>query len=186
MCLAILRLNMALPKMQCGLSLHFGCILIGVLDTIYRTSAFYSSYTQKSRQFTIEQLYSLDFILFYIGVVSAAILIGGSIWRNLLCLWQWIVITCIRVLLVVVSVGLAVGSTIFMPLDHKAEEREGMTNMKAFISALVPGTTYFWLHTIIPPLFMRVVYGYICELREDERRQHNESHPNVVYHPQTV
>lgn len=173
---------MDLPKKPCTLSLRAACVLIGVLDTLYRLSAIIISYIRIPRKFTTEQLHSFDFIMFFIAVISAVFLIGGAIWKNRPCLWQWIVVVSVRVILVLISTaGVDMIDSIISNFRKTVGRKTSMSDIEDLFSALFSDVLSAVPYIIIPVFFLCVVYSYICELREDEKRKKNDRNINAVY-----
>lgn len=166
---------MALFKTCCFyLTLRTGCILFGLLVTLLQVLLIVTELSRKTEAFSLQQLYSIEFIAFGIGIISSALLIGGAFARNRLCLWVWLVVNAIGSILSFI-LGIHWAGFLFMILIPESNSDGDIIAIYIIpiLMALIPSA-------ILILLFTPVVYSYICELRENER-QENSRLPHIEY-----
>lgn len=174
---------MPLPASLCDWSLRTECYIIAVIDLAYRITATVASYMEPAR-FTADQLYSWKMIIFYIGIITTVIMIGGAFKGYRPYLWQWIVVGSIRLILIIVGYGYM---NVYMNYFYdEANEPPAWTNTATDISDLVPCYNNFWFCACVPALCMCRVYMYIRKLSDDENRPAAFRSPIVVYKQEFV
>lgn len=165
--------TMALFKTCCFyLTLRTGCILFGLLVTLLQVLLIVTELSRKTEAFSLQQLYSIEFIAFVIGIISSALLIGGAFARNRLCLWVWLVVNAIGSILSFI-LGIHWAGFLFMIVSPNSVDDIIAIYIIPILMALIPSA-------ILILLFTPVVYSYICELRENER-QENSRLPHIEY-----
>lgn len=172
----------------CFFSLRTGCILIGVLGLLFQFDLMVSLFI--SSTFAAEQLYSWTFISNMIVLISSAVMIGGVLADNCDCLWQWIVINTITILIAIYNYGYVIVSIIWMYIG-RGENTRVVSNKVAFYYALLLPVIQFCIFVGIRIYFQCVVYGYVSELHESEKRLKSEKSesdaiPSDVNKQQTV
>lgn len=169
---------MPIPNL-CDWSLSTECIVVGVIDIAYRSTATLAPYIEENEPFMARYLYSPTMILYYLGVISTLIMIYyGAVKKSRPCLWQFIIVSSIRLIFIVIGYGY-----IRVILDWAYEEgkTDAWTNTAFYIADLVPCYNNFWFCAIVPALCMGRVYNYIRKLRNDENRLNDNRSPIIVY-----
>lgn len=119
-----------------------------------------------------------------VGFIASALLIYGAVKRNRFCLWPWIVCNIISIIVLIIGLLLcAFGSAIIVDIfqDAQSQGEIQMTDKesdeaKAAITIFVVCIAVVFLIVIaIVTLFTLVAYSYVCELREEEERQNNDT-----------
>lgn len=157
----------------CCLSLRTGCIIMGVLEILSYLSVVAAKNSSPASIF-----------LMLVGLIASALLIYGAIKRNRFCLWPWIVVNIIAIIVFIIGVLLcAFASAIIVDIFQDAQAQGAIQiseketeEAKAAITVFVVIVAVTFLISIgIVTLFTLVAYSYVCELREEEERQHNDT-----------
>lgn len=156
----------------CCISLRTGCIIIGVLEIL---AQIWNISVQK--QVTGSVIGGT-----LIAFVVSALLIYGAAKRNRVFLWPWIVVSIITLIILVIGLLLCVFASALIVDVFKAAESEGKLSDEEMEQAQIGLTTLVVLIAvsiliaiaILIPLTL-VVYSYVCELREEEVRQNNNT-----------
>lgn len=159
----------------CCISLRKACILFGVLGLLHNLKALVKFFD--ATKFSAEMFYSVAFILNMIFILSSVLLIVGVFAKNRFCLWQWIVVNTMGILLAVCIYGSVTVAFLWIHIGGGGEEQ-------AEYYALIAPVVIICIVIGIYGYLQYVVYSYICELREEEKPQN----PNDVfeYEKQTV
>lgn len=137
----------------CGCcSLSAGCIIIGALMILL--SIFPCA------------LGSTAVIAAVISIIFSAVLIIGVVTKNRLCLWTSIVFhIVVTILLIISTLAYIVIIFIFMDLNAVTSEFKQIVILLVFLVVLL-----LMLGIACEVFCTLVIYSYVCELREEEKR----------------
>lgn len=156
----------------CCLSLRTGCIIIGVVELLGYLSIIASHSTSASK-----------ILGTIIGVVASVLLVYGAYKKNRFCLWPWIVINIISIIVLVVGLLMcAFASTIIVDIYNEAvaqgqiqpTQDDEDTFKAAGMAFVVIIAVIILILIVILVLITLVAYSYVCELREEQERQNND------------
>lgn len=140
----------------CSLSLRAGCIVVGVIEIIGALTQIAVDNNDLSPSMT-------DGLV--LGIFAAIILIIGAVRRIRFCLWSWIVLNALTVLLLIVALIVYVNAAHnYMQLKDPERAKVLLTHVSVVIVVLVIAIGLLVFSTL-------VVHSFICELRGDKERQ---------------
>lgn len=155
------------------MSLRTGCIVLGVLGIL---GSLASVAGKKSS--------TAEIFLYLVNLIVSALLVYGAVKRNRFCVWPWIVANIISVILLIIVLLLCVfASSVIIDLLNDAQTQANMNltekeaeDAKSLIGVYVVVVAVVDLICItLIVLFTLVGYSFVCELREEEERQNNDT-----------